>query len=165
MSIPIVPLSAFCNLAGAALAEDIRRLLSRPSLGGLVLFSDTVGEQLALLPVGEGENYARVQQLAGLEIEGLRPLCAIDLKGDDASDETRAHDLTQRESRVGARERELAAEAERLDKLTRTLKDREAQIEEREQRVLAKERNLGLSGVGVQKVSVSSHRGAQTAKA
>lgn len=164
MSIPVVPLSAFCNLAGAALAEDIRRLLARPGLGGLVLFSDTVGEQLALLPVGQGEEYARVQEVVGVEIEGLRPLCALDLQGESSSDETRAAELTRREDSVEKRERHLAAEEARLSELARVLKDREAQVEEREQRVLAKERNFERSGVGVEKVSVSSQRAAQSAR-
>jgi hypothetical protein len=167
MSIPVVPLSAFCNLAGVALGEDIRRLVARRGLSGLVLFSDTLGEHLAVLPVGEGQPYGRVKQVIGVEIEGLRPLCALDLLGEDTDDE-RSVQLARREEGLKARELELADQARALTEATVALKEREALVKQAEQALLNKERDFFRRGGeqarrGVEKVSVSSNRAQQEA--
>lgn len=132
MSVPVVPLSAFSNLAGAALVDDLRRLLANPDLGGLVLFSDTLGEQLALLPVGSGQRYTRIEDLAGVEIEGLRPLCAMQLRAEPAgttsADSERAKELAKREESLKERERQLD--------------EREALLEQREQALQTEERDF-----------------------
>jgi hypothetical protein len=131
MSVPIVPLSAFSNLAGSALADDLRRLLAHPDYTGLALFSDTVGEQLALLPLGPGQPYARVEDVSWAEIEGLRPLCALRLRG-----------VTGDEDRDTAREKELARRETLLAKRERELEDREQALAEREQMLIEKEREF-----------------------
>lgn len=132
MSVPIVPLSAFSNLAGAALADDLRRLLASPGYTGLVLFSDTVGEQLALLPVGPGELFTRIDDTVGREIEGLRPLCALRLRGGGKAGEDRDE----------ARESELDRRAAALEKRQRELEEREQALAEREQMLVEKEREF-----------------------
>ncbi len=131
MSVPVVPLSAFSNLAGAALVDDLRRLLANPDLAGLVLFSDTLGEQLALLPVGSGQRYERIEDVAGVEIEGLRPLCAMQLRAEPAGtsgDSERAKELDKREASLTRRERQLD--------------EREALLEQREQALQTDERDF-----------------------
>jgi hypothetical protein len=132
MSVPIVPLSAFSNLAGPALADDLRRLLASPGLIALVLFSDTLGEQLALLPVGPDQAFANIDDVGGREIEGLRPLCALRLRGGGktgrAEDEAREAELERRETALKKREREL--------------EEREQSLAEREQMLVEKEREF-----------------------
>lgn len=144
MSVPAVPLSAFTNLAGPALAEDLRRLLASPKLGGLVLFSDTLGEQLAILPVGPGETYERIDDVAGAEIEGLRPLCALHLRGaaDEDGHEARGKELARMEESLKARERYVAECEQRMADAGQNLAEREAMLEQREQMLLTKERDF-----------------------
>ena len=144
MNVPIVPLSAFCNLAGAALAEDVRRLAANPGFSGLVLFSDTLGEQLAILPVGGGQRYGRVEEVAGAEIEGLRPLCALRLRGgaEATEDGERAKELARMEESLKARERYVAECEQRMAEVGQNLSEREAMLEQREQQLLSKERDF-----------------------
>ncbi len=145
MSVPVVPLSAFCNLAGAALAEDVRRLMANLDFTGLVLFSDTQGEQLAILPVGRGQRYACVDEVAGAEIEGLRPLCGLRLRGAGAEatdDGERAKELARLEESLKARERYVAECEQRMAEVGQNLSEREAMLEQREQQLLAKERDF-----------------------
>lgn len=145
MSVPVVPLSAFSNLAGSALAGDVRRLMAAPGLAGLVLFSDAQGEQLALLPIGPGERYSRIEELAGVEIEGLRPLCALRLREEVAPApnlDERARDLARLEESLRARERFIADCEHRLAEVGQGLSEREAMLEQREQQLLAKERDF-----------------------
>jgi len=145
MSVPLVPLSAFSNLAGMALAEDLRRLIARPGYAGLVLFSDTLGEQLAILPVGEGEVYARMEDVTGAAIEGLRPLCALRLRGPAAveeKDEERERELARLDESLKARERYVAECEQKLAELGQNLSEREAMLEQREQMLVEKEREF-----------------------
>lgn len=132
MSVPIIPLSAFCNLAGASLADDLRRLLAAPEFTGLVLYSDTLGEQLALLPVGPGQVIGGVEDVGWGEIEGLRPLCALRLRGGGKSEQPEA----------GPREREQTRREQALAKRERDLDEREQALVEREQMLVEKEREF-----------------------
>lgn len=144
MSVPIVPLSAFSNLAGSALAEDLRRLLASPDLSGLVLFSDTLGEQLAILPVGPEQEHVRIEDVGGAEIEGLRPLCALRLRGVGAEDKDagREKELARLEESIKTRERYIAECEQRLAELGQGLSEREAMLEQREQMLVEKEREF-----------------------
>jgi hypothetical protein len=146
MSVPIVPLSAFSNLAGAAMADDLRRLLASSDYAGLVLFSDTLGEQLALLPVGAGQAYARIEDVGGAEIEGLRPLCALRLRG--AAQETkegereREKELDRLEAALKARERHIVECEQKIAEANQGLAEREAMLEQREEMLMQKEREF-----------------------
>jgi flagellar motility protein MotE (MotC chaperone) len=131
MNVPVVPLSAFSNLAGPALAEDLRRLVANPVHAALVLFSDTLGEQLAILPVGPGQGHERLEEVDGAEIEGLRPLCALRLRG-----------AARGEDRDEEREKELARLEESLKTRERQVAEREATIEQREQLLVEREREF-----------------------
>ena len=146
MSVPIVPLSAFSNLAGSALADDLRRLLASPDYAALVLFSDTLGEQLALLPVGAGQRYSRIEDVGGTEIEGLRPLCALRVRGATAAeggrDAEREKELTRLEESLKTRERYIAECEQRMAEVGQGLSEREAMLEQREQMLIEKEREF-----------------------
>lgn len=144
MSVPVVPLSAFSNLAGAPLAEDLRRLMANPGFNGLVLFSDTLGEHLALLPLGPGQAYARLEEVAGAEIEGLRPLCALRLRGElsEGGGDESAKELARLEESLKARELRIAEAEQRLADATQSVTEREATLEQREQMLLSKERDF-----------------------
>ncbi len=146
MSVPVVPLSAFSNLAGSALAEDLRRLLANPDYSGLVLFSDTLGEQLAILPVGLAQDYKRIEDVNGAEIEGLRPLCAMRVRGEAPVREKlpagREQELAQLDESLRARERYIAECEQRLADAGQMLSEREAMLEQREQMLVAKERDF-----------------------
>jgi hypothetical protein len=146
MSVPVVPLSAFSNLAGSALAEDLRRLLANPDYSGLVLFSDTLGEQLAILPVGLAQDYKRIEDLHGAEIEGLRPLCAMRLRAEapvrEKPSSGREQELMQLDESLRARERYIAECEQRLADAGQMLSEREAILEQREQMLTAKERDF-----------------------
>jgi len=146
MSVPVVPLSAFSNLAGSALAEDLRRLLANPEYSGLVLFSDTLGEQLAILPVGVTQTYKRIEDVHGVEIEGLRPLCGMRVRSEvpvkAAPANAREQDLIQLDESLRARERYIAECEQRLADAGQMLSEREAMLEQREQMLVAKEREF-----------------------
>ncbi len=146
MSVPLVPLSAFGNLAGSALADDLRHLVANPAYSALVLFSDAAGEQLAILPVGQGQIYARLEDVRGAEIEGLRPLCALRLQGavagPDSGDEERERELARVEESLKVRERFVAECERKLAELGQGLSEREAMLEQREQMLIEKEREF-----------------------
>lgn len=167
MSVPVVPLSAFTNLAGSALVEDLRRLLASPEFTGLVLFSDTLGEQLAILPVGPGQNYGRIEDTHGVEIEGLRPLCGLHLQAAAAPSKERSPardpELAQLAETLKTRERYVADCEKRLAELGQNLSEREAMLEQRELMLIAKERDFfRRSGdFSRQQEEVGSRRGAE----
>ena len=144
MSVPVVPLSAFSNLAGAALAEDLRRLMANRDLTGLVLFSDTLGEHLAFLPLGPGQSYEKLDDVEGLEIEGLRPLCALRLRGElsESDEDPRVKELARLEQNLKERERRIAEDEQRLADAGQALVERESMLDHREQMLLAKERDF-----------------------
>lgn len=143
MSVPVVPLSAFTNLAGPALADDLRRLLAGSDNHALVLFSDTLGEQLAILPVGPVHVHARLEDVRAAEIEGLRPLCALRVRGGgESKDAEREKELARMEESLKARERYIAECEHRLAEVGQGLSEREAMIEQREQLLLGKERDF-----------------------
>lgn len=144
MSVPVVPLSAFSNLAGSSLTEDLRRLMANPGINGLVLFSDILGENLALLPLGPGQSYTRLEEVAGVEIEGLRPLCALRLRGgfSEGGGDERAKELARLEESLKARELRIAEAEQRLADATQSVTEREATLEQREQMLLTKERDF-----------------------
>jgi hypothetical protein len=154
MTTPVVPLSAFSNLAGSTMADDLRRLIAHPGYLGLVLFSDTVGESLALLPIGPGERYGSLDEVDGIEIEGLRPLCALRLRGSSVNIESedgvdqigrkqtqKAHEINN-ESEFKAREKLLVEAMQLLTAREQALSEREAQLDHREQQILNKEREF-----------------------
>jgi hypothetical protein len=143
MSVPIVPLTSFLNLAGGALAGDVRRLMAAPDLLGLVLFSDTSGEQLALLPVGAGQSYAALEEVGAAEIEGLRPLCALRLRGaEEGGPGEREREIARMEESLRARERYVAECEQRMAEVGQGLSEREAMLEQREQMLIEKEREF-----------------------
>jgi hypothetical protein len=146
MSVPVVPLSSFSNLAGSSLAEDLRRLVVNPGYVALVLFSDGLGEQLAILPVGQGQVYARLEDVNGAEIEGLRPLCALRLRGAEVGpepkDDARERELARIEESLKVRERFVVECERKMAELGQSLSEREAMMEQREQMLIEKEREF-----------------------
>ncbi len=163
MSITVVTLSAFSNLAGAALAADIRHLLANPLYTHLVLFSDVAGEQLAILPVGPGQQYAQISELQGKEIEGLRPLCALRTQVEPISEvdtrkrtsptgeenaqlAAREKELARKEETLRAREEYLAECEQRMAQVGQNLAEREAMIDQREAMMIEKEREFFRRG-------------------
>ena len=150
MNIPLVPLTAFSSLAGEALAEKLGELLARKDFSELLLFSDVPGEQLALVTVGPGKRFERLADVGGVEIDGLRALCAFRPKGDDAAaggdGDERTRELTQREESLNARERYIAECEQRIAEVGQNLSEREAMLEQREQQLLAKERDFFRRG-------------------
>jgi hypothetical protein len=163
MSIPLVTLTAFSNLAGAALGGDIRHLLASPVYTHLVLFSDVAGEQLAILPVGPGQPYKLPEELHGKEIEGLRPLCALRTEVDviasadigeksarPAEDEARLvareKELARKEESLRTREQYVAECEHRMAQVGQNLAEREALVDHREAMVMEKEREFFRRG-------------------
>lgn len=163
MSITLVTLTAFSNLAGSALAGDIRHLLASPVHTHIVLFSDVAGEQVALMAVGPGQRYEKLEELHGVEIEGLRPLCALRTQVETmagAAEPARGGRGEADEARLAAKEKELArieeslrtreqylAECEqRMAQVGQNLAEREAMVDQREQMVMEKEREFFRRG-------------------
>lgn len=149
MNIPLVPLVAFQSLTGDVLAEQVLALLARKDFSELVLFSDTSGEQLALVSVGPGRRFERLADVAGVEVDGLRALCAHrprDAAGQGGAGSDRERELTQLEESLKARERYVAECEQRIAEVGQTLSEREAMIEQREQQLLAKERDFFRRG-------------------
>ena len=150
MNVPLVPLTAFSSLAGEALAEKLSDLLGRMDFSEIVLFSDVPGEQLALVAVGPGKRFERLADVGGVDIDGLRALCAYRPKGGDAAaggdGDERTRELTQREESLNARERYIAECEQRIAEVGQNLSEREALLEQREQQLLAKERDFFRRG-------------------
>jgi hypothetical protein len=145
MSIPIVPYYAFCNLAGEALSEELERLISSRGFAELVLFSDLHGSKLALLPVGAGNRYTKLADVAGQELDGLRPLCAMKApKGGTAPDPAFEHEqeLVRLEASFKAREHYLAECEHRIADVGQSLAVREALLEQREHTLIALEKDF-----------------------
>jgi hypothetical protein len=150
MNIPLVPLAAFSSLIGDVLAEKLGDLLARKDFSEIVLFSDVPGEQLALVAVGPGKRFERLADAIGVEIDGLRALCAFRPRGGEtvaggAGDES-TRELAQREESLNARERYIAECEQRIAEVGQNLSEREAMIEQREQQLLAKERDFFRRG-------------------
>jgi hypothetical protein len=138
MSIPEVSLASFSNLAGSLLADDLRRLLADPELMGLVLFSDAGGSHLAILPTGPGHRYAALEAVhMDQEIEGLRPICALRLRGAGVE-----NDLRRMTQEAVEKEKRLAASFARLDERERKLDEREARLLQRENALVTRLRSL-----------------------
>ncbi|AKC82666.1 hypothetical protein IMCC26134_07595 [Verrucomicrobia bacterium IMCC26134] len=110
MRIPIIPYLSFSSLVGDALAEDLDQLVAKKNSTEVVLFSDETGVRNALMPIGPGHQHTKLDELAGEEIEGLKPLCAIRLDPDGTKpDPTLEYErmLARLESKLKERETEL----------------------------------------------------------
>jgi hypothetical protein len=162
MRIPIVTRQVFGNLAGAALAADLEKLSLVPGYKGLVLFSDLAGEQLAILPVGPAETYARLEELDGITLEGLRPLCALRLgRGGEAvrlPEPPRTDELARLAESLREREIYLAECERRMAEVGQTLAEREAILEQRELALQEKERDFFRRSGSVTERSASAAR-------
>ncbi len=149
MSTPVVPMSAFRSLAGDELGGQIDELVTRKECSELVLFSDPSGAQMALVSVGQGRRFAALADVAGVEIDGLRALCAARAReaerGGGRAD-GRDKELAQLEESLNARERYVAECELRIAEVGQTLSEREAMIEQREQQLLSKERDFFRRG-------------------
>lgn len=146
--LPLVPLAAFHSLAGDVFAGQIAELVARKDFSELVLFSDTAGERLALVTVGPGKRFERLADVAGVELDGLRALCATRAAGGagGAVTEAKEKELAQLEESLKARERYIDECEHRLADAGQALSEREAQLEQREQQLLAKERDFFRRG-------------------
>lgn len=145
MSIPIIPLSAFRGLVGDALAVQLDGLLARPELSEIVLFSDVAGDRIALLTIGKGERFERLVDAAGLQVEGLRALCAMRPRATEAAPAAggkKERELAQMEESLKARERYVDECEQRIADVGQALTEREALVEQREQQLLGKERDF-----------------------
>lgn len=111
--------------------------------GTVVLFSDARGEALALLTVGPGRRFERLEDAAKAEIDGLRALCLLDdaaaSGGEGVEVKHLAETLRTRENFIAECEQALADSGQRLA-------EREALVEQREQALLAKERDFFRRG-------------------
>ena len=144
MHVPPLPLSAFRRLIGPELAGQLEESRARSAgTGVVVLFSDARGEALALLTVGPGRRFERLEDAAKAEIDGLRALCVLDeaasSPGDGGDVNHLAETLRTRENFIEECERGLAEAGQRLA-------EREALVEQREQALLAKERDFFRRG-------------------
>jgi hypothetical protein len=147
MSIPIVPYSAFSSLAGEVLADELAGLMKKGDFSELVLFSDLHGMRLALLAVGEGKRHASLAEVTGVEVDGLRALCAVrpGATAGEAGDENlseRAKEVARLEQTLKSREAYIAECEHRLAEVGHTLSEREAMLEQREQVLTDKEREF-----------------------
>ncbi|MEY4487631.1 MAG: hypothetical protein RIQ79_139 [Verrucomicrobiota bacterium] len=124
MSIPIIPYHSFSSLAGAALAEELDQLVTKRNSTEIVLFSDLTGTKNALMPIGPAHRHVKLEDVAGREIDELRPLCAIRLSPDGI-----IPDPTQEHERMLAR-------------LEAKLKEREAELERREHTLINLEKDF-----------------------
>lgn len=149
MSIPVVPAAAFRSLAGDVLASRLDDLLQRKDFSEIVLFSDLSGEQLALVSVGAGKRFTRLSEAVGVEIDGLRALCAVRAGAASAEAQTdgaRARELAELEKSLESRERYVAECEQRVAEVGQNLSEREAMLEQREHMLLEKERDFFRRG-------------------
>jgi hypothetical protein len=144
MHVPPLPLSAFRRLIGPELAGQLETLRARPAGSGqVVLFSDPRGEALALLTVGPGHRFERLEDASKVEIDGLRALCVLD-ETTTVSDE--GGDVKHIAETLRTREEFIAKCEEGLAEAGQRLAEREALVEQREQALLAKERDFFRRG-------------------
>ena len=127
MSIPIIPFPAFSSMAGDALAVDLESLINKRDSTEIVLFSDAHGTKNALMPIGPNHPYPTLGHVAGEEIDGLRPLCAVRLSvGGAKPDPIQEHErmLARLEARLKAREIELERREKTLIELEKDFFER-----------------------------------------
>lgn len=131
MHLPFVPYRGFIRLAGPALAAEVDRMLARPGLIGLVLMADPVGGSLELVTVGQDQEHARFEDLAGRQIGAMRPCCGLrveDVRQAEARSKREAQ-LAAREAAVTDREREVERMEQRLAEIVRTLAENNIQTD------------------------------------
>jgi hypothetical protein len=148
MNIPLVPIAAFRSLSGDELSARLEDLLKQTGVTEIILFSDTAGSQLALVAVGPGRRFERLENAGGVEVEGLRALCAL-RPGDEAPSGTlsaREKELAQLEESLHARERYVSECEQRIAEVGQALSEREAMVEQREAMLLSKERDFFRRG-------------------
>ena len=156
MSIPLVSLASFRSLAGDGLNGRLESLLEQKDFTDVVLFSDAAGGRMALLLVGPGQRYADLGAVSGLEVQGVRPLCACHLNGDGT-------DTSLLRESLDARERYLAECEHRMAEVGQGLSEREAQLEQREQQLLSKEREFFLRSGELTRQGDAAERGGRLA--
>jgi hypothetical protein len=157
MSIPIVPYHAFFSLAGEELAEHLEQLVASRNCSEIVLYSDVQGGKLALLPVGDTHKHSNLSELAGREIDGLHPLCALRPPRDGTAPDPlreRELDLIRLEHSLKARETYLSECEHRIADVGHNLSVREALLEQREHILIGLEKDYfdrtGISPTDVQ---------------
>lgn len=145
MHVPPLPLSAFCRLIGPDLAGQLEKLRARPAeTGAVVLFSDPRGAALALLTVGPGRRFERLEDAAEAEIDGMRALCVLDETTPEPS--SGGAEASHLDETLRMREGFLEECEQRLADAGQRLAEREALVEQREQALLAKERDFFRRG-------------------
>jgi hypothetical protein len=143
MHLPPLPLPAFRRLIGPDLAGQLEKLRARPAeTGVVVLFSDPRGAELALLTVGPGLRFERLEDAAKAEIDGLRALCVLD----ETASAGGAADASHMDETLRTRESFLEECEQRLADAGQRLAEREALVEQREQALLSKERDFFRRG-------------------
>jgi hypothetical protein len=146
MHVPPLPLPAVRRLIGPELAGQLETLRARPAgTGVVVLFSDPRGAELALLTVGPGLRFERLEDAAKAEIDGLRALCVLDETAAPASPDGEA-EASHMDETLRTRESFLEECEQRLADAGQRLAEREALVEQREQALLAKERDFFRRG-------------------
>src|SRR4051812_45990235 len=131
MHVPPLPLAAFRRLIGPDLVAQLEKLRARPAeTGVVVLLSDPRGEALALLTVGPGRRFERLEDAAKVEIDGLRVLCVLDESATAASDRA---DSSHMDETLRTRENFIVECEQGLADAGQRLAEREALVEQREQ--------------------------------
>lgn len=134
--------SQFVEEAGPDQAATVVRLWEDPSLTHLILFGDSEGKHLAVLPIGPNTDYPNLERALRLNIEGLWARCwTYSLASLWAAWSQTLSDSSEVEAKV----RLLEKGEEELRRRSAQLDAREAELEPRFQEVAAREAYIATS--------------------
>ena len=146
MSAPQVSLSQFLDAAGPEQAVTTVKLWEDPEINYLILFADSNGQQLAVLPIGAKTEYRDFNNALTSEIEGLRAqawtyalstLWAVWTQ--NMVNKAEVEDKLQAASRKEQQVEERLADLERL---AESIEERQKFIEEAETRLAMRAQEL-----------------------
>lgn len=144
MTAPQLSLSQFLNAAGPEQAVSTVKLWEDPEITYLILFADSNGHQLAVLPIGPKTEFRDFNAALTTEIEGLRAqawtyslstLWAVWTQNmvNKAEVEDKLQAVTRKEAQVEERLADLERLAESIEERQKFIEDAEMRLANRAQ--------------------------------
>jgi DNA repair exonuclease SbcCD ATPase subunit len=153
MSVPQISLSQFLEAAGPEQAVIVARLWEDHEISYLILFADSKGAQLAVLPVGQNTDYRDLESALSAEIEGLRAQCwtfslatlwsvwTRDMVG-KAEVEEKLKEVAEREKAIQKKEQQVEERLSDLERIAESIEERQKFIEESETKLAMRAQEL-----------------------
>lgn len=146
MSAPQLSFSQFVEQAGPEQAVMTVKLWEDPEIQYLVLFADSDGAQLAVLPIGAKTDYRDLEAALSAEIEGLTAqawtFSLATLWSTWTKDMVNRNDVEEKLLQATRKEQQVEERLADLERLAESIEERQKYIEDAENRLASRAQEL-----------------------